>query len=143
MRKLSSILFTAAAALVGAISVAGVATAADLTATFQNSTSEDQFLTSSSGPWSGPPSFIAAFDSDSDNATSSGNLVATARYTDQYNRGCYFQATASLSAGRYTFNRSATPFGIYNGVQARCAATITSSNSTTGEFNVSFTLSGY
>lgn len=60
MHNLSSILFMSA--LLGVTFVAGAATAADLAATFRNSTSQDQFLTSSSGPWSGPPSFIAAFD---------------------------------------------------------------------------------
>jgi hypothetical protein len=130
------------------LSAAQAATAATLSATFNNSTTKSQTRAAANG-WAGTPSNIpnpsmSSGSTTNGQASSTGNIVASARYVDTTNVGCSFTATASKGVdGRYSFSRSATPFGSSGGRTATCAATITSSTTATGNFNVTFTTSGF
>jgi hypothetical protein len=130
------------------LSAAQAATAATLSATFNNNTTKSQTRAAANG-WAGTPSQlpttpIATTSNALGQASSTGNIVASARYVDTTSVGCSFTATASKGVdGRYSFSRSATPFGSSGGRTATCAATITSSATATGNFNVTFTTSGF
>jgi hypothetical protein len=124
--------------------IASTAQAATLTAIFNNSTKKSQTRAAASGWTTLPASPISAGSNTNITVSSTGNIVASARYVDSTNVGCSFTATASKGVdGRYAFSRSATAFGSSGGRTATCAATITSSTTATGNFNVSFTTSGF
>lgn len=131
----------ALAAIVGV----GSASAADMNATIINNSTEIANLTTSNyGPQSpiGPGSSGVGTYS----TTSNPNVTANATYRSNVsNIGCFFTAQAVYNSqrARYTFSSAAQSVGVSGGVQATCTSQITSSNSTTGNFNVTYRISGF
>lgn len=133
----------ALAAVVGA----GSASAAEMTATIINNSTETANLTTSNYDL-GPDQQIDPGTSGSGvYATGSNpNVTANATYRSQVsNIGCFFTAQAVYNSqrARYTFSSAAQSVGVSGGVLATCTSQITSSNSTTGDFNVTYRISGF
>lgn len=123
----------------------GSASAADMNATIINNTTEIANLTTSNY---GPDSPIGPGSSGFGTYTtgSNPNVTANATYRSNVsNLGCFFtaQAVYNASTGRYTFSSAAQRVGVSGGVLATCTSQITSSNSTTGNFNVTYRISGF
>ena len=124
---------------------AGSASAADMTATIINNSTETANLTTSNY---GPDSPIDPGQSGTGVYTtgSNPNVTANATYRSEVsNLGCFFTAQAVYNSqrARYTFSSAAQRVGVSGGVQATCTSQITSSNSTTGNFNVTYRISGF
>lgn len=124
---------------------AGAANAATQTARLWNSTSETQNRTSA-GTWSTPMPTAVASTTTSMTGTYSTQTNLTTNVTYQgatSTKGCYLTASAAKVGSTYTFDAQRSPYGVSGGKQASCSATITSSNSSTGAFGVTFRVYGY
>jgi hypothetical protein len=142
MTKLVALALLALAAAMG--SGSAIAQTATLHATFNNNTSEQQNKQSQGSYWTSLPLSIASFGSGPGTATDGGSMSTSVTYQGSgTTKGCYFTAGAAYVGGSYSFSANSSPFGVYMGQVATCNATITSSNSSTGHFYVSYTISGY
>lgn len=145
----STLMFVGAAASAVLFVSAGSASAGTLTATFKNMSSDEQSVTTSNYNVSYPDSPISAGDTGygaHQNTSSNPNLTANATYQGTTTRlGCFFTAQAVYNSQRkrYTFSSNAQSRGASGGTTATCTSQITSSNSTTGDFSVTYTISGF
>ncbi|MBJ7318308.1 MAG: hypothetical protein KJ728_03095 [Alphaproteobacteria bacterium] len=138
---------TAAASFFALAVGAGSASAATMTATFQNMSSETQTVTTSNYNDVYPTGQILAGGTGTGAYTTgtNPNVTANATYQGSSTRGCFFtaQAVYNSSTGRYTFSSNALSRGASGGSVATCTSQITSRNTTTGDFSVTYRVSGF
>jgi hypothetical protein len=150
MRKMSSskiaTVFWGAAASLILLGATQSASAATLTSSFSNSLSTPVTASNISSGYS-VSSSISSGGSGTGSQTvgTHANITASVSYKNTSDAGCYTTAQAAYNSatGRYTFASNASAVGVYMGQTATCSATITSSNSSTGNFSVSYTFTGF
>jgi hypothetical protein len=144
-------LFLIARLLAGILLVLGVADAhaANITVVIDNQLSTVVRQTVIQGTWNTAPDYEIwqstqgygyIYFAPSDSTT---RMVA---YSDQAaGQACIFQVSSSYNAttGTYSVIASARPVGIQDGPYLACSKSIDLSSSSTGDFTVTFTLSGY